>query len=65
MILVDPQPRTLAMICDPPTRARLEGLGRLVVSDAEDDLLTQASDRFHPVTGLAAMPQLLRNRTRS
>jgi phosphoglycerate dehydrogenase-like enzyme len=35
LILVDPQPRTLAMICDPPTRARLGALGRLVVSDAE------------------------------
>ena len=35
LILVDPQPRTLAMICDPPTRARLEALGRIVVSDAE------------------------------
>jgi len=35
LILVDPLPRTLDMICDPPTRARLEGLGRLVVSDAE------------------------------
>ncbi len=35
LILVDPQPRTLDMICDPPTRARLEALGRLVVSDAE------------------------------
>ena len=34
LILVDPQPRTLDMICDPPTRARLEALGRLVVSDA-------------------------------
>jgi phosphoglycerate dehydrogenase-like enzyme len=35
LILVDPLPRTLDMICDPPTRARLESLGRLVVSDAE------------------------------
>jgi len=49
LILVDPQPRTLAMICDPPTRARLEALGRLVVSDAErmpaaqvDELLPDA-----------------------
>ena len=37
LILVDPQPRTLDMICDPPTRARLEALGRLVVSDARAD----------------------------
>jgi phosphoglycerate dehydrogenase-like enzyme len=33
VILVDPLPRTLEMICDPPTRARLERLGRLVVHD--------------------------------
>lgn len=35
LILVDPLPRTLDMICDPPTRGRLERLGRLVVSDAQ------------------------------
>ena len=33
LILVDPQPRTLDMICDAPTRARLEALGRLVVHE--------------------------------
>ena len=33
MILVDPQPRTLAMICDDATRARLEALGPLVVHE--------------------------------
>ena len=35
LILVDPLPRTLDMICDGPTRARLERLGRLVVSENE------------------------------
>ncbi|HTE63362.1 MAG TPA: hydroxyacid dehydrogenase [Solirubrobacteraceae bacterium] len=35
LILVDPLPRTLDMICDAPTRTRLESLGRLVVSDRE------------------------------
>jgi phosphoglycerate dehydrogenase-like enzyme len=35
LILVDPLPRTLDMICDGPTRRRLESLGRLVVSDRE------------------------------
>ena len=30
LILADPHPRTLDMICDGPTRARLEGLGRIV-----------------------------------
>ena len=33
VILVDPLPRTLDMICDAETRARLEALGPLVVSD--------------------------------
>ena len=33
LILVDPLPRTLAMICAPDVRARLEALGRLEVSD--------------------------------
>ena len=35
LILVDPLPRTLDMICDGPTRRRLETLGRLIVSDRE------------------------------
>jgi phosphoglycerate dehydrogenase-like enzyme len=34
LILVDPLPRTLPMICAPEVRARLEALGRLEVSDA-------------------------------
>ena len=33
LILVDPLPRTLPMICAPDVRARLEALGRLEVSD--------------------------------
>jgi phosphoglycerate dehydrogenase-like enzyme len=33
MILVDPFPRSLAMICDGPTRERLEALGPLVVHE--------------------------------
>jgi phosphoglycerate dehydrogenase-like enzyme len=33
VILVDPLPRTLAMICDAATRARLESLGPLVVHE--------------------------------
>ena len=35
VILVDPLPRTFEMICDGPTRARLQSLGRLIVSDRE------------------------------
>ena len=34
LILVDPLPRTLPMICAPDVRARLAALGRLEVSDA-------------------------------
>jgi phosphoglycerate dehydrogenase-like enzyme len=33
VILVDPQPRTLDMICDRPTRARLDALGELVIHE--------------------------------
>ncbi|MEQ8968140.1 MAG: hydroxyacid dehydrogenase [Azospirillaceae bacterium] len=33
VILVDPHPRTLGLICDAQTRARLEALGELVVHD--------------------------------
>ncbi len=42
LLLVDPHPRTLAMICDAPTRARLEALGELVVHEGgpmPDDLV--------------------------
>jgi aryl-alcohol dehydrogenase-like predicted oxidoreductase len=34
----------------------------LELTDAEDEELTTESDRFEPITGLAAAPQLLRNR---
>ncbi|MEE8270703.1 MAG: hydroxyacid dehydrogenase, partial [Alphaproteobacteria bacterium] len=33
LILVDPQPRTLDLICDGATRDRLEALGRVVVHE--------------------------------
>jgi phosphoglycerate dehydrogenase-like enzyme len=49
LIIVDPLPRTLDMICAPDVRARLEALGRLEVADAApmpadrvDDLLPSA-----------------------
>ena len=34
LILIDPLPRTLDLICDAPTRARLEALGELVIHEA-------------------------------
>jgi hypothetical protein len=44
LILVDPLPRTLDLICDAATRRRLETLGRLVVSEDRpmpDDMVDQ------------------------
>ena len=35
LILVDPLPRTLDVICDAPTRAKLESLGDLVICETE------------------------------
>jgi phosphoglycerate dehydrogenase-like enzyme len=59
LIIIDPLPRTLDLICDAETRARLERLGRLVVSedapmdDAKiDELIQQASI----LIGQTAMP---------
>ena len=59
MILVDPQPRTLAMICDAPTRARLDALGPLVIH--EDDRMPDAMIDEHlpevtAILGQTAMP---------
>jgi phosphoglycerate dehydrogenase-like enzyme len=59
MILVDPQPRTLAMICDAPTLARLEALGPLVVH--EDGRMPDAMVDEHlaeavAIVGQTAMP---------
>jgi phosphoglycerate dehydrogenase-like enzyme len=59
VILVDPLPRTLAMICDPPTRARLERLGPLVVH--EDGPMPDAIVEAHlaeavAIVGQTAMP---------
>jgi phosphoglycerate dehydrogenase-like enzyme len=59
VILVDPLPRTLEMICDPPTRTRLERLGRLVVH--EDEPMPDAVVEAHlpetvAIVGQTAMP---------
>ena len=60
LILIDPLPRTLDVICEPDVRKRLEGLGRLVVS--EDKPMPEAEvDRLLPETailiGQTAMPK--------
>ena len=59
LIIIDPLPRTLDLICDSQTRARLERLGRLVVSEQApmddrtvDDLIPEASI----LIGQTAMP---------
>ncbi len=59
VILVDPWPRTLAMICDAPTRAQLDALGPLVVH--EDGAMPDAMvDEWLPsavaVLGQTALP---------
>jgi phosphoglycerate dehydrogenase-like enzyme len=60
MILVDPLPRTLAMICDDATRTRLEALGPLVVH--EDGPMPDATVEAHlpaavAIVGQTAMPK--------
>jgi phosphoglycerate dehydrogenase-like enzyme len=60
VILVDPLPRTLAMICDPPTRARLEALGPLVVHEdgpMPDDLIERHLPEARAILGQTAMPK--------
>jgi phosphoglycerate dehydrogenase-like enzyme len=55
VILVDPQPRTLDMICDAPTRARLEALGLLVVH--EDGRMPDAMVDEHLPEAVAILGQ--------
>lgn len=59
MILVDPLPRTLAMICDAPTRARLAALGPLVVHEdgpMPDELVEAHLPEARAIVGQTAMP---------
>lgn len=59
MILVDPLPRTLEMICDADTRARLEALGPLVVHEAgpmPDALVEEHLPSVTAILGQTAMP---------
>jgi phosphoglycerate dehydrogenase-like enzyme len=55
VILVDPCPRTLDLICDGPTRARLEALGRLVVH--EDGRMPDAMVEAHLPETVAILGQ--------
>jgi phosphoglycerate dehydrogenase-like enzyme len=47
LILIDPLPRTLDVICEPDVRARLDALGRLVISD-EKPMAAAEVDRLLP-----------------
>ena len=55
VILVDPLPRTLAMICDAPARARLEALGELVIH--EDGPMPDALVERHLPDAVAILGQ--------
>ena len=58
-ILVDPLPRTLDMICDAPTRARLEALGPLVVHEdgpMPEELVEAHLPEAVAILGQTAMP---------
>ena len=59
VILVDPLPRTLAMICDAATRERLEALGPLVVHEdgpMPDDVIERHLPEATAILGQTAMP---------
>jgi phosphoglycerate dehydrogenase-like enzyme len=59
VILVDPLPRTLDMICDPPTRARLEALGPLVVCEdgpMPDEIVERWLPETVAIVGQTALP---------
>jgi phosphoglycerate dehydrogenase-like enzyme len=68
LILVDPLPRTLDSICDAETRARLSGLGRLVVSE-ERPMPDEEVERLLPeaaiLIGQTAMPRARLDRARN
>src|ERR671919_2084950 len=59
VILVDPLPRTLAMICDSSTRARLEALAPLVVHEdgpMPDEVIEAHLPETVAILGQTAMP---------
>jgi len=60
LILVDPLPRTLDVICEPDVRKRLEALGRLVIAE-DRQMPDEMVDRLLPdaaiLIGQTAMPK--------
>ncbi len=60
LILVDPLPRTLDVICEPAVRRRLEALGRLVVSEGKpmpDEMVDRLLPEAAILIGQTAMPK--------
>jgi phosphoglycerate dehydrogenase-like enzyme len=58
LILVDPWPRTMEVLCDAPTRARWEALGRLVVHEdgrMPDDMVEAHLPEAHAIVGQTTM----------
>jgi phosphoglycerate dehydrogenase-like enzyme len=61
LVVVDPQPRGLAEIFDPETRARLDSLGELVIHDGAGRMPAERLERFLPdmelLIGQSDMPK--------
>ena len=60
LILIDPLPRTLDAICDPPTRRRLEALGRIEVFEsapAPDEAVERLLPEAALLIGQTALPR--------
>jgi phosphoglycerate dehydrogenase-like enzyme len=60
LILVDPLPRTLDVICDDETRRRLDGLGELVISEdapMSDAIIERHIGEAALIIGQTAMPR--------
>jgi phosphoglycerate dehydrogenase-like enzyme len=60
LILVDPLPRTLDLICDERTRARLDRLGRLAISEHRpmpDEMVDRLLPETQIIIGQTAMPR--------
>src|SRR5689334_7293367 len=60
LILADPLPRTLDLICDERTRARLDRLGRLAISEDRpmpDEMVDRLLPETEIIIGQTAMPR--------
>jgi len=60
LILVDPLPRTLELICDPPTRAKLESLADLVIHETSrmpDEMVDRHLPEVSIIMGQTKLPR--------